>query len=234
MVILMAERAVQPIYLLADSQLLFWRNDGSAFIQRVCDRAACPSPLAVYIGASNGDAPEFYALFEAAMDGIDVRNCHQIRAAFPAEDAALLAEADIILLAGGDVEAGWTIIERTKMVELLRQRYFAGATLIGVSAGAMHLGLYAAIELGDAALRLVDTLKLVPFIVGAHDEDREWSSLASVVQMLEGSARGLGIPKGGGVVFHPDRSIEVIRRPAYEFSTTAGKLVQILLLPAED
>jgi hypothetical protein len=229
----MSERAVQPIYLFADSQLLFWRNGGSAFIERICDRATCPSPLAVYIGASNGDAPEFYALFEAAMQGIEVRNCHPIRAAFAAEDAALLAEADIVLLAGGDVEAGWTIIEKTKMAELLRQRYLAGATLIGVSAGAVQLGLYAAIELSDAAHRLVDTLKLVPFIVGAHDEDREWSSLAAVVQMLEGSARGLGIPKGGGVVFHPDHSIEAIRRPAYEFSTTAGKLVQSLLLPAE-
>ena len=229
----MAERSVQPIYLFADSQLLFRRNDGSAFIERICDRAVCPSPLAVYIGASNGDAPEFYALFEAAMDEIDVRNCHQLRAAFPTKDAALLSKADIILLAGGDVEAGWTIIERTKMAELLRQRYLAGATLIGVSAGAVHLGLYAAIELGDAVLRLVDTLKLVPFIVGVHDEDREWASLAAVVQMLEGSARGLGIPKGGGLVFHPDQSIEVIRRPAYEFSMTAGKLAQILLLPAE-
>lgn len=230
----MADRAVQPIYLFADSQLLFWRNDDGAFIERIWDRAACPSPLAVYIGASNGDAPEFYAMFEAAMDGIGVRNCHPIRAGFPAEDAALLAEADIILLAGGDVEAGWAIIEKTKMAEQLRLRYLAGATLIGISAGAVQLGLYATIELGDSAHRLVDTLKLVPFIVGAHDDDREWPSLTAVVQMLEGSARGLGVPKGGGVIFHPDQSLEIIRRPASEFSMAAGKLVQSLLLPAED
>lgn len=234
MVILMTQRAVQPIYLFADSELLFWGNEGGVFIERIRDRAACPSPLAVYIGASNGDAPEFYALFEAAMDEIDVRNCHQIRAAFPAEDAALLAKADIIVLAGGDIEAGWTIIQRTKMAELLRQRYFAGATLIGVSAGAVQLGLYAAVELGDAAHSLVDTLKLVPFVLAAHDEDREWSSLTAVVLMLDGSVKGLGISKGGGVVFHPDRSIEAIRRPVHEFSTTAGKLGESLILPVDD
>jgi cyanophycinase len=61
--------APQPIYLLADSQLLFWedaRRGGSLLLEELACRGVPRSPHAAYIGASNGDAPESYEIFEAA------------------------------------------------------------------------------------------------------------------------------------------------------------------------
>ncbi len=71
---------MQPIYLLADSQLLFWKENGNLFLSSI--KALLHShPKAAYIGVSNGDAPEFYAIFIAAMDGIDIQDCRMIRSA---------------------------------------------------------------------------------------------------------------------------------------------------------
>jgi hypothetical protein len=49
--------ARQPIYLFADSQLLFWKRDGTLFLKTVRDRLARPGLRAAYVGASNGDLP---------------------------------------------------------------------------------------------------------------------------------------------------------------------------------
>lgn len=105
------EMTLQPIYLFADSQLLFWKNKGIPFLDSISPRVMYSSPKAAYIGASNGDAREFYSIFEAAMEGIDIRDCKMIRSSFPGEDESFLNEADIILLGGGDVEMGLGCID---------------------------------------------------------------------------------------------------------------------------
>src|SRR5262245_19153190 len=76
------ETLVKPIFLLADSQLLFWQTPGERFLDRV--RTALSDVLdegplkAAYLGASNDDTPAFYEIFVAAMEGIDVRDCRMI------------------------------------------------------------------------------------------------------------------------------------------------------------
>jgi hypothetical protein len=65
----------QPVYLLADSQLLFWKRQGRLLLEVAVDGLARNTPLrAAYIGASNGDRPEFYGVFEAAVDAIGITN----------------------------------------------------------------------------------------------------------------------------------------------------------------
>ncbi|HEX8353175.1 MAG TPA: hypothetical protein VF611_09765, partial [Pyrinomonadaceae bacterium] len=91
----------QPIYLFADSQLLFWRDGGNLFLDSVRRLVTRDPPRAAYLGASNGDAPEYYSIFEAAMAGVGVHNCRMILSSFPVEDQSFLKEADVILLAGG-------------------------------------------------------------------------------------------------------------------------------------
>src|SRR4051794_32738630 len=100
---------LQPICLFADSQLLFWRDNGELFFERITRSISRKSVSAAYIGASNGDNPDFYAIFQSAMDGIGVSNVRMILSSFSVEDRAFLEGSDIILLAGGDVEAGWNI-----------------------------------------------------------------------------------------------------------------------------
>ena len=119
---------IKPIFLLADSQLLFWRDGDELFLNRVRalleadEDNAGRAPKAAYLGASNGDAPEFYQLFLAAMDQIDVRDCRQIPTVPAAEDLEFLAAADLILLAGGDVRRGWDAFQAAGLDRKLVER----------------------------------------------------------------------------------------------------------------
>ena len=76
---------LQPLYLLADSQLLFWKRQDRLLLEAALDALARDTPLsAAYIGASNGDRPEFYGIFKAAVDArrpicpVAVRGARQI------------------------------------------------------------------------------------------------------------------------------------------------------------
>lgn len=223
----------QPIYLLADSQLLFWMKDGEYFLRSITKQLKKDSPCAAYIGASNGDAEEFYDIFQAAMDNIGIRNRQKILSTFTPEDRAFLETADIVLLAGGDAEKGWQILQRTGMAELLTTKYRDGAVLVGISAGALQLGGCGLKEGGSTIDDLYGTLKLVPFIIHAHDEKADWQTLKRTISIEGCGARGIGIPFGGGMIFHPDRSVEPVRYPLHQFSENGGKVVQEILCPAQ-
>ena len=225
---------LQPIYLFADSQLLFWSVNGTLFLDSIRERIVRTAPKAAYIGASNGDDPQSYSIFEAAMEGIGIRDCRMILSSFPSTDASFVNEADIILLAGGDVGRGWNVINQVGLTELIIRRYYEGTVLIGVSAGAAQLGLFALAQEEKAPNKLIDTFKLVPFIIGAHEEKEEWKSLKETIELLNGSAEGIGIPAGGGLIYYPDRSIEAIRYPLHEFSMREGLISSCLLLPKQE
>jgi cyanophycinase len=223
----------QPIYLFAGSELLFWKTDSGLFIEAIRRAIDEEAPKAAYIGASNGDAPEFYSIFEAAMDGIGVSARRMIHASFPAEEREFLRQARIVLLAGGDVERGWNVFTETGMKDEILNCYRSGAVLIGVSAGAMQLGQHALVEHGESSHQLIDSFQLVPFVLDVHDEQRDWSGLSSTIRLLEGTTVGIGIPTGGGMVFHPDQTVEAVRRPLHEFRVDNETLKRSLLMPSE-
>lgn len=224
---------IQPIYLFADSQLLFWKKDGALFLDSIRELLTSDDPKAAYIGASNGDDPDYYSIFEAAMAGIGIDNCRMILSSFHEDDRSFIDRADIILLAGGDTEAGWNVFQEVGLNEVIIRRYYEGAVLIGVSAGAVQLGLYMLVERKESSNELVDTLKLVPYFISAHDEGEDWESLKATVQLLNGSVRGMAIPSGGGLVYYADQSIEAIRRPLSEFSLEGERLRRSLLVPEQ-
>ncbi|MFL6237244.1 MAG: Type 1 glutamine amidotransferase-like domain-containing protein [Thermoanaerobaculia bacterium] len=224
--------AIKPIFLLADSQLLFWRDEeGRRFLDRARALIEADVPgrpiKAAYLGASNGDAPEFYDLFLAAMAEIGVRDCRHLPARPAAEDLAFLEEADLILLAGGDVRRGWTAFEETGVKDKLMERYYAGALMVGISAGAVQLGLKGWDDDG-----LFDTLRLVPFVVDVHGEPA-WPDLHRAVPRAGEHVRGFGIPSGGGALYHPDYSVEPVRHPLTEVEIGENGPRQALLVPGQ-
>jgi Peptidase family S51 len=220
-----------PLFLLADSQLLFWADDGGAFIDRVAACTGPGAPRAAYLGASNGDNPDFYSIFLAAVEAIGPAECRMIPAEPAGEDLAFLEAADVVVLAGGDVERGWRAFEASGIGEAVERRYHAGAVLIGVSAGAVQLGTAGWPERdADAAF---PTWGFAPFVVDAHAEDEDWASLRTVVRARGSGARGIGIPRGGGVILHPDRTLEAVRHAAYEVSMVGDELVNAVILPPE-
>lgn len=221
---------IQPIFLLADSQLLFWQTDGEYFLRRVLREIDAPAPKAAYVGASNGDLPEFFELFRGAMETVGVGECRMIPSEPSADDLRWVDEADVFLLAGGDVRRGWRIMKKNGVRQKVIERYYTGAVLIGVSAGAMQLGLHGLVESDDGKIRLIDTFKLVPLLVDAHAEP-EWSRLKRGLAASEEPVRGLGIPSGGGAVLHPDLTLEAVRRPLVELAVGEDGVSESLLLP---
>lgn len=224
--------SLRPIYLLADSQLLFWRdNVGTLLLDPINTGLKTESVNASYLGASNGDDPAYYGIFEAAMDVLGVTRRRMILSSFSTDDADFLANSDIILLAGGDAVNGWQIFTSNGVSEAVTKRYLEGAVLIGVSAGAMQLGLCAYPEdfSGD---QLVETFKFVPLIVGAHE--REWQSLKNAIHLTGEGTHGIGIPTGGGAIYHPDGSLSPVRYPLNLFSLAGQQLSHSVVLEAPD
>ena len=107
-------RDISPIYLFADSQLLFWKQDSELFLKSVLNHVSSPKPHAAYIGASNGNQKVFFELFESAMEGIGIHNCRMLGLDFSDQDKDFLEKVSIILLAGGDISKGWEVMEHTK------------------------------------------------------------------------------------------------------------------------
>jgi cyanophycinase-like exopeptidase len=230
----MSTPAKQPVYLFADSQLLFWKPRGKRLLEGVIASPTDAPLAAAYIGASNGDREEFYSIFEAAMDAVGITERRMIRASFGSEDREFMERAQLLLLAGGDVQQGWSTFEKTGMKQQILDRYAQGATLVGVSAGAVQLGRRAVVGTEESAsLELIDVFNLVPALIDVHDERREWARLSRIVHMLEGTVTGLGIPTGGGIVAHPDGTLEALRRPVDEFSWDGTRIKQSILLPTE-
>ena len=168
------------------------------------------------------------------MEGVGIQNCKMILSSFPEEDELFINDSDIILLAGGDVEKGWDVFSKVGLRELIIKRYYEGTLLIGVSAGAVQLGLFGLVEVEESFNKLIDTFKLVPFIISVHDERQEWKSLRETIQLLNGTAGGIGIPTGGGLVYYQDQSIEAIRYPFSEYTMRDGIMNHSLVIARQE
>lgn len=225
-----ALRALKPIYLLADSRLLFWkRPDGSLFLREVAEATEVQCPSAAYIGASNDDSLEFYhGIFEPAMQQIRSSECRMILKRPSAEDAKFLENADIVLLAGGSVEKGWRAFAENGLQQLIPRCFMEGAVLIGVSAGAVQIGRGGLAEDGTT---LLETFGLLPFYVGAHEEKENWASLRKTLELTEEPCRGVGLPFGGGAVYRANE-LEPVGKPAIELFRDNGRMVESLAVPA--
>jgi hypothetical protein len=55
-----------------------------------------------------------------------------------------------------------------------------------------------------------------------------------VLQLSSVSVRGLGIPSGGGLVYHPDGVVEPVRLPVHELVLEEGTVHHSLLVPGEE
>lgn len=219
----------RPLFLLADSQLLFWRDAAGSFVDRIAAYTGPAAPRAAYLGASNGDQPEFYSIFLAAIEAIGPAECRMIPGTPSDEERAFVEAADVILLAGGDVDVGWRAFEASGMRAVVERRYREGAVLVGVSAGAVQLGT-AGWPAGDPDNPFA-TWGFAPFVVDAHAEADEWADLRTIVGARGEGARGIGIPAGGGLLYHADGTLEGVRHTLAEFTLRDGELASAVIFP---
>lgn len=227
---------IKPIFLLADSQLLFYKSGDGLLLDRIKKlihkEVKVDEIKAAYIGASNNDDPQFFEIFEMAMHQIDIINCRMIKSLPDKYDNDFLINADIILLAGGDTEKGWDIIKRNGWDKIITEKYSKGDILIGVSAGAIQLGMKGYRDGFENVEKETgfDTLQLVPFIIDVHADD-DWLNLSKRIKLEENQLNGYGIPYGGGLIYYPDRSLEAIRFQCHEISNVDNNIDRSIILP---
>ena len=234
---------VKPIFLFADSQILFRVGREGLVLERIKEIILEDNPRkkkirAAYIGASNGDKKEFYDIFQSALFQVDIKDkdCMMIKSKPSKTEINFFEKADLILLAGGDTKKGWDIMNENGIREKLVDRYHNGALLIGISAGAVQLGSrgWAETNNGPGEYKVFTTFQLVPFVIDVHDEEEgQWERLHNSVAEGEEHCRGFGIPTGGGAIFHPDWSMEAIRHPLAEFSLFTEGLKSSMIFPPD-
>jgi peptidase E len=222
---------ITPLYLLADSQLLFLRGDGNDLAADILAHLRTSNPKAAYLGASNGDRPEFYELFVAAMDLLGITNCRSISSRPQDDDKAFLEAADLVLLAGGDVEKGWHVFENNGVKDQILSKRYDGSILIGVSAGAVQSGL--GVLTSEPQPKKLDLFGFAPFYVGAHEESDEWWNLRALVHLDQSGVRGIGVPTGGGAIYRPDGTLEPIRQPLTELVKGEERVGENLIVPVK-
>ncbi len=190
--------------LLADSQLLFGGVKGEPLSEWVVAQIAVRNPPesysvpggAIYIGAANGDASEFYQM---AVDicrpwGVDdvvhVKNAMQL-SALQVEDIA------VVILAGGDVGLGWDFLSQPTVRAWLDSYTRTNGLIIGISAGAIHL----ASTFSKAHNRSIHFLAYCSENIAAHEESEDWPSVRSWQQCADDvQSLFIGLPFGGGLL----------------------------------
>ena len=211
----MLEKGYGPIVLLADSQLLLSQLKGQKLIHWVAEKARAKAaardtptrPLqALYIGASNGNIPEFYEMaveickvwgIEKVINGTTEQQFHRVRP----------EDVDVVILAGGDVELGWSFISHKTIQAWLRDFSASNGVLIGISAGAIHLT-------STFSITRQSSVEFLGFYSGGlvvHEEADNWPTALGWHQYLlsdkEGAFTGFSpiycIPFGGGMVIEP-------------------------------
>lgn len=225
--------SLKPLVLLADSSLLFAKGD-AAFLGTLLEEEFGGAQLrAAYIGAANGDIPAYFEIFVAAMASVGIAQVHQVSSSFPQASREWLTQADVILLAGGDVALGWEVFATTGMLEVLQERFLGGAMLMGVSAGAIHLSRKGWRPGAEEGTELFDTLGYLPYLVDCHDEANAWEGLKHRVKHEKAGIPGLGLPFGSGLIYHPQGEAQPLGKPLVEFrrDSETDSLRESLLYP---
>jgi hypothetical protein len=99
--------------------------------------------------------------------------------------------------------------------------------LIGVSAGAVQLGLGYIAEDGYSVLT---TFGLMPFYVATHEEKEDWFSLRRLASLAGKANHGIGISRGGGIRYEKGE-VEILSGSVLEVITENGGSKKVTIYP---
>ncbi|HEY2510352.1 MAG TPA: Type 1 glutamine amidotransferase-like domain-containing protein [Polyangiaceae bacterium] len=191
---------------------------------------------ATYAAVPGGHGPRGGAFVEGLFGGAKVTRFTVAgeKDAMPAAQArAIVEEADVVFVGGGDPVRGARLLVSAGADAWLRAARARGAHSLGISAGAMMLCAWWADWPDEPPPgaphdggELVSGVRVVPdLVVDCHAEDDGWSELYLVRGLLRdrlGDAapmpRLFGLPTAGGVVVGPAGALEHIGAAPYELA----------------
>lgn len=214
------------------------RRGPDPLLAAVMAAAGKPRPVIAYVGAANGDDPDFFAWTAAALRAA---GAGEVRAALSAGHGpqgrsvrTLLAAADLVFMSGGDVEAGMRVLDAAGLAAFLRELHAAGKPFAGLSAGSIMLGrewVHWPDPDNDASAVRFPCLDLAPLVCDTHAEDDGWPELLRLLELQGAGAAGYGIPAGGGLRAAADGTVSALRLPLVRFANRRGRIERLPDLP---
>jgi cyanophycinase-like exopeptidase len=232
----MADRRA-PVYLLAGGRGMERRKGPDPLLRAALGldgKGDDRRPTVAYVGAASGDNAVFRTwiarmLQKAGAGAVRLAPLCGKRAD-PAKAAAVLEEADVVFVSGGDVEEGMKILSDTGMVQTLRRLAGRGKPFFGVSAGSIMLArqwVRWTDPRDDSSAELFPCLDIAPVHCDTHGEADGWEELKALVRLAPALTVGHGIVSGTALVVHPDGTITGMGGEVHRFAHRGGEAVQI-------
>jgi len=189
----------KPIYLLAGG-----RGGGSMddILKAVFADIGIAVPRIAYVGAANGDNPEFFGRMAGMIRA--VRECTIIHAltcgkADVKKAVKTINSSDAVFVSGGDVEAGMEVLREKDLTGVFSELHDQGRLLFAVSAGSIMLAsqwVRWPDPDDDSTAELFPCLGVAPIICDTHGEADGWEELKSAVSLCPEGTVGYGITSG--------------------------------------
>jgi len=176
-------------------------------------------PLVLYVGAANGDDRAFGMALSLLLKSAGARKVLWPKLAKKKQAAQAreaLAEADLVFVGGGDVEAGIQALRANDLIDDLRAAANRGVVFAGMSAGAIMLGerwiRWPHAGAGDDEAETYECLGVAPCSLDTHGEGDHWQETQSFAAVrareLGQKACAYGVPSGGALVVGPDGALQ--------------------------
>ena len=223
-----ASGSEKPVFLLSGG-----RQTGSGDMARQLAHAlgGLHKPHVAYIGAANGDNVLFYERMKSFLAQGGAGKVVFVRLAKKRIDAdaamEALSAANVVFLAGGEVEDGMNWLRRHGLVDFLRELHGGGKQFVGVSAGTIMMGAHWVRwenPEDDATAGLFDCLGLVPFVFDTHAEDEDWVELKTALRLMGSGTLGYGVPSGGFVRADSQGKLANLEKACLAFVNDGGQI----------
>jgi peptidase E len=202
-----------------------------------------PRPLVAYVGVASDDNRGFFTMIRTAM-GLAGARMRLAKIASPraraSEARALLEDADLVFVSGGDVDHGMKVLHERDMAAPIASLARKGKPMLGISAGALLLARewVRFPDDDEARAEVFPCLDVAPIHVDAHSEDDGWSELRVLMRLLhergDTSPVGYGLTRKGGLHVRVDAggvTLEPLGTPTPRIAVRGGKVVAARALP---
>ena len=188
-------------------------------------------PLVAYIGTANKDNPVFFQFMKSLLKKAGAKKVSFLRLAkkHPNLKAArdTLSGADVIFLAGGEVEDGMKWLKKHNLDSFLKELYGKGKRFLGVSAGVIMMGSHWVrweIPNDDKTSELFDCLAFTPVVFDVHGEREDWVELKAALKLLGDGTRAYGLPSGSMISADSSGNLVDLEKKILVFVNEGGNI----------
>ena len=223
-----------PLYLIAGGPHSIQRKGPDLLVQAALERTGVSRPRVAYVGAASGDNTAFRLLItrileKAGAGRVTLAPLCGARGSLQ-KARAVLEDADVVFMSGGDVAEGMRVLRAKGAGPLLRKLWREGKPLFGVSAGSIMLSrrwVRWTDPHNDVSAELFPCLGFAPVFCDTHGEGDGWGELRALLSLCPAGATGYGIVSGTALKIEEDGSVCALGGEVHVFRRRKSSVAQI-------